>query len=292
MAGRNVVLAVALVIGLGLAGPTGARAYDPQVVEQNAAAENDAADPSVGAEAEPAEEPSEEYMEGDFCGGGETPVDEAWSVMRDGQLRKADRMVRRGLRDGTIERWAQAGAYSLLGEIALRRGRARAAIGSYRHALRIDEEEAGLGARVGLAVALYRIGDVSGAVTEAERVADTCRNERYADEVACYGAYHVIGLASEDADQMLEAMHAALVIEADTSEGNASELAELRERVTPTPPTRSARSGRGARAAATQSNGARRAARAALGTSTSTSASTSTSTASSTVATGTVALAQ
>lgn len=238
MAGRNVgagAVVVVVAVGLALGGSGSARAYDPQPVVGGAATAIGTVDASADQAEEQPEmenvigEVSEEY-EGDFCGGGESPVDEAWGVMRDGDPRKAERMVRRGLRDGSIERWAQAGAYALLGEIALDGGRTRAAISAYRRALRIDAEEAGLGSRVGLAIALLRAGNRPAAAAEAEHAAAECRDDAYADRVACYGAYHVIGLASDDANAMLEAMQAELVIESTETDGNAEELAQLRER--------------------------------------------------------------
>jgi len=185
---------------------------------------------------EPAEEEGEsegegEVYEGDFCGGGGSPVDEAWQLMRNGQLREAERSVRGAMRRGEIEGWAQSEAASVLAEIALRRGRAGAAVALYRRAIRLDSEDAGLGSRVGLALALYRNGQTHAALAQARTVATECDADLHADEVACYGAYHLLGRASPDADEMLVAMHAELGLEDGASDWDAQELSELRVRI-------------------------------------------------------------
>ncbi len=249
MPARNVgatMVSVVLAIGLGFGSAGSARAFHDQAVGDAAAAPDAVADDAsaeqgtddADSEEEEGADSEDEYS-GDFCGGEESVLDQAWSTMYDGDPREAERMVRLGLRNGTIEAWATARAHALLGEIALGDGRTRLATVEYRRALRLDAEEAGLGSRVGLAIALLRSGDAAAAVAQAQQAAAVCSANTYEDVVTCYGAYHLIGLATTDANVMLEAMHAEFVIEVAVAATREAELATLRDRIAPPSPTTS-----------------------------------------------------
>lgn len=146
----------------------------------------------------------------EFCGGEPSIVDEAYGLAEEGELETARRILVRALKHGEVGAWEKATALAVLGEVQVRMGDFRPAAHNFRRAMELDPDYSYTPVRVGLAIALHRLGRTDEALAEARDFVQRTPTCRLADrpDVGCWVAHQLVSLVTEDTAEMFEAMRA------------------------------------------------------------------------------------
>ncbi|MBX3269276.1 MAG: hypothetical protein KF729_03390 [Sandaracinaceae bacterium] len=194
-------------------------------------------DPSLAATVAeaPEAEQDDEYAEDEtydeemeYCGGGESVLDEARYEMESGDEAGAHRRLVAALREGRVEEWERGYALALLGELQLRRGEPGRALVNFTRAQRI-EPSATSSWRASIATALY----LRGRRTDARETAREAREDACADVYAvasCYAANLVLSRTERDAETRAAAAEALATLRA-AHPGSEDAFADVERRV-------------------------------------------------------------